>query len=163
MDTIHEYGRGTGGGSLDKPAVEIHLWRFCVQRCDVLLRYDVVIFPVKPAVNALFGVELSGFRMTAIELIMTIIIIKEMREKWYTHTHTHTAKSVYEQEDVTVLWNQAVHSDREVTANMPNITIKTEREKTRILMYVAIPADRNFVQVEAAKKLKYESLCIDIQ
>jgi len=28
---------------------------------------------------------------------------------------------------------------------------------------VAIPADRNFVQKEAEKKLKYKSLCIEIQ
>jgi len=27
----------------------------------------------------------------------------------HTHTHTHTQKPVYEQGDVTVLWNQAVH------------------------------------------------------
>jgi hypothetical protein len=33
----------------------------------------------------------------------------------HTHTHTHTHKPVYEQEDVIVLWNQAVHTDREVT------------------------------------------------
>ena len=31
---------------------------------------------------------------------------------------------VYEQEDITVLWNQAVHTDREVTANRSDITIK---------------------------------------
>jgi len=30
-------------------------------------------------------------------------------------------------------------------------------------MYVAMPADRNVVQKEAAKKLKYDSLCIKIQ
>jgi hypothetical protein len=36
-------------------------------------------------------------------------------------THTHMPKPVYEQEDVTVLWNQAVHTDREVTANRPQI------------------------------------------
>jgi len=33
-------------------------------------------------------------------------------------------KPVYEEGDVTVLWNQAVHTDREVTANKPNIKIK---------------------------------------
>ena len=33
-------------------------------------------------------------------------------------------KPMYEQEDVTVLWNQAVHTDREVTANRPDIIIK---------------------------------------
>jgi len=62
-----------------------------------------------------------------------------------------------------VLWNQEVHTDREVTANRPDIIIKNKKEKTCTLVDVAIPADRNVVQKEAQKKLKYKSLCIEIQ
>jgi len=53
----------------------------------------------------------------------------------YTHTHTHTNKDthvpkpVYEQEDITVLWYQAVHTDRKVTANRPDIIIKNKKRK----------------------------------
>ena len=72
-------------------------------------------------------------------------------------------KPVCEEGDVTVLWNQAVHTDREVTANRPNIIIKNKKEKTCTLIDMAIPADRNVVQKEAEKKLKYKSLCIEIQ
>jgi hypothetical protein len=71
-------------------------------------------------------------------------------------------KPVYEKGDVTVLWNQAIHTDREVTANRPDIIIKNTKEKTCTLIDVAIPADRN-VQKEAEKKLKYKSLCTEIQ
>jgi len=52
-------------------------------------------------------------------------------------------KTVYEEGDVTVLWNQAVHTDREVTANRPDIIIKNKKENTCTLIDVAIPADRN--------------------
>jgi len=62
-----------------------------------------------------------------------------------------------------VLWNQAVHTDREVTANRPDIIIKNKKEKACTLIDVAIPADRNAVQKETEKKLKYKSLCIEIQ
>ena len=72
-------------------------------------------------------------------------------------------KPVYEEGDVTVLWNQAIRTDREVTANRPDIIIKNKKEKTCTLIDVAIPADRNVVQKEAEKKLKYNSLCIEIQ
>ena len=68
-----------------------------------------------------------------------------------------------EEGDVTVLWNQAVHTDREVTANRPDIIMKNKKGKTCTLIDVAIPADRNVVQNEAEKKLKYKSLCIEIQ
>jgi hypothetical protein len=36
-------------------------------------------------------------------------------------------KPVYEEGDVTVLWNQAVHTDGEVTANRQDITIKNKK------------------------------------
>ena len=72
-------------------------------------------------------------------------------------------KPVYEEGDVTMLWNQAVHTDREVTANRPDIIIKNKKEKKCTLIDVAIPKDRNVMQKEALKKLNYNSLCIDIQ
>jgi len=61
-----------------------------------------------------------------------------------------------------VLWNQAVHTDREFTANRPDIIIKNKKEKTCTPIGVAILADGN-VQKETEKKLKYKSLCIEIQ
>jgi len=36
---------------------------------------------------------------------------------------------VCEEGDVTVLWNQAVHKDREVTEKRPDIIIKNKKEK----------------------------------
>jgi len=69
----------------------------------------------------------------------------ETTDKWYTHI----PKPVCEDGYVTVLWNQAVHTDREVTANRPDIIIKNKKEKTCSLIDVAITADRNVVQKEA--------------
>ena len=45
--------------------------------------------------------------------------------KWYTHM----PKPVYEEGDVTVVWNQAVQTDREVTANRPDKIIKDKKKK----------------------------------
>jgi len=47
--------------------------------------------------------------------------------------------------------------------NRPDIIIKNKKEETCTLIDVAIPSDRNDVQKEAEKKLKYKSLCIEIQ
>ena len=68
---------------------------------------------------------------------------------------THTPKPVCEHEDVTVLWIQEVHTDTEVMANRPDIIIKNRKEKMCILINVAITADRNVIQKEAQKKVKY--------
>ena len=84
-------------------------------------------------------------------------------DKWYTHTHTYT--SVYEQEDVAVLCNQAVHTDTHtaVTANRPDITIKNKNDKKCQLINVTITADRNTAQEKAERKLKYKSFCTEIK
>jgi len=50
-------------------------------------------------------------------------------------------RQAYEEGDVTVLWSQAVHTDREMTANRSDIIIKNKKEKTYTLIDVAIPAD----------------------
>jgi hypothetical protein len=55
-------------------------------------------------------------------------------------------KPAYEEGDVTVLWNPAVHSDRKVRANRPDIKKKKKKEETCTLIDVAIPADRNDVK-----------------
>ena len=77
-------------------------------------------------------------------------------------------KPIYEGGDIIVLWNQAVHTDKEVTANRPDIIIQNTKEKTCTLIDVAKPADRNAVQREAEKKLytrwfKYDQdyLCVN--
>jgi hypothetical protein len=43
--------------------------------------------------------------------------------------HTRPPKPVYEKEVVTLLWNPAVHVDREVTANGPAVKIKNKNRK----------------------------------
>jgi len=47
------------------------------------------------------------------------------------------------------------NTDREVTANRPDIIIKDKKEKICTLIDVAVPADRNVVQKEAKKKFMY--------
>jgi hypothetical protein len=73
----------------------------------------------------------------------------ETAENWYSHI----PKLVTEHEDITVLWNQGIQTDREVLANRPDIIIKN-KEKTCLLIDVAIPSDRNVIQKEAEKNLK---------
>jgi hypothetical protein len=46
---------------------------------------------------------------------------------------------------------------------MPDIIVKNKKDKTCLLIDVAIPSDKNVIQKEAEKKLKYKSLSIEIQ
>ena len=91
------------------------------------------------------------------------IYTTQYAKPWVLKPQTNATHTVCEDRDVTVLWNQAVHTDRDVTANRPDIIIKNKKDTTCTLIDVAIPADRNVVQKEVEKKLKYKSLCIEIQ
>ena len=51
------------------------------------------------------------------------VLCIETTDEW----QTHMPKPVYEEGDVRVLWNQGVHTDREVTANRPDIIIKNKK------------------------------------
>jgi hypothetical protein len=48
----------------------------------------------------------------------------ETAEKWYFHI----PKPVTEREDIIVLWNQGIQTDREVLANRPDIIVKNEED-----------------------------------
>jgi hypothetical protein len=52
------------------------------------------------------------------------------------------SEAVCEHEDLTVLWNQDVHTNREVMANRPDITIKNRKEKMCILIDMAVIVDK---------------------
>jgi hypothetical protein len=78
-------------------------------------------------------------------------------------TGTPTYLSRCQHEDITVLWNQGIQTDRDVLANRPNIIIKNKKDKICLLIGVATPSDRNVIQEESEKKLKYINLSIEIQ
>jgi hypothetical protein len=83
----------------------------------------------------------------------------ETTENW----HSHVPKLVCQHEDITVLWNQGIQTDREVLANRPDIIIENMKDKIFLLIDVAILPERNIIQKEPEKKLKYKNLSIEIQ
>jgi len=72
------------------------------------------------------------------------------------------SKPVCEEGDVTVLWKQGVHTEREVKVNKPRKIIKKKKEKTCTLKYMAKPAHK-FLSKRKGKKLNDKGFCIEIQ
>jgi hypothetical protein len=64
---------------------------------------------------------------------------------------------------VTMLWNQQVQTDRTIPNNKPDIVIRDNEKGTCMLIDVAFPGDRNLIQKEAEKILKYKDLTMEIQ
>jgi hypothetical protein len=83
-----------------------------------------------------------------------ITLCKTLDIKTTENCYSHITKSVCQNEDITVLWNQGVQTDSEVLANRPDIIIKNKKDKVFLLIDVVIPSDRNVMQKESEKKLK---------
>lgn len=82
----------------------------------------------------------------------------ETSDKWYKHT----PNTVTEKDDVSILWDMPIITDREIQANRPDIIIKDRNNNTCILVDVSVPSDRN-TSIKFTEKLsKYKDLEIEI-
>jgi hypothetical protein len=81
------------------------------------------------------------------------------------HWYEHVPKSVVttEGDKVTILWNQQVPTDRTFPNSQPDIIIRDNEKGTCMLIDIAIPGDRNVIEKEAEKILKYKDLTVEIQ
>ena len=64
--------------------------------------------------------------------------------------------------DITILYDMPIHTDREISANRPDIVIKNNRDKKCALIDVAIPSDKNTSKKISKKLSKYKDLEIEI-
>ena len=79
-------------------------------------------------------------------------------DKWYEHQ----PNTVTENDEITILWDMPIQTDRKITANRPDIIIKHKTKKECILIDMAIPSERN-TSVKVTEKLsKYKDLEIEI-
>ena len=80
-------------------------------------------------------------------------------DKWYDH-ETPPAVS---NEQVTILWDFPIHTDKTIKANRPDIVIRDKIKKTCCLLDISIPSDRNTSLKIYEKISKYKDLEIEIE
>jgi len=99
----------------------------------------------------------------------TIIIINICKETGVQldkkHWYERVQKSVetIQGSKVTILWNQQVQTDRTIPNNKLNVIFRGNEKGTYMLIDVVISGDRNVIEKEADKILKYKDLTIEIQ
>ena len=69
-------------------------------------------------------------------------------DKWYEHQ----PNTVTENDKITILWDMPLQTDREISANRPDIIIKHKTKKECILIDMAVPSERN-TSVKVIEKL----------
>ena len=80
-------------------------------------------------------------------------------ENWYEHK----PDPVVECDNVTILWDFPVNTDRNISANRPDIIVKDRNKGSCLLIDMSIPTDRNISSKEFDKLSKYKDLEIDIR
>ena len=74
----------------------------------------------------------------------------ECSEKWYEHS----PKSIEKNEEVRLLWDFTIQTDREIHHRRPDIVIQKKKAKETIIVDIAVPGD-NVLQKETEKYEKY--------
>ena len=78
----------------------------------------------------------------------------EHKEKWYEHNPEGTA----ENEDVKLLWDINIQCDNVIEARRPDIVVIDKKEKSCIIVDIAVPADGRVHEKEREKVEKYQDL-----
>lgn len=61
-------------------------------------------------------------------------------------------------QNVIILWDYGIHADRKIYVNMPDTTIEDIRQKTYMLIDMAVPTDNNISAKEFEKLSKFKDL-----
>ena len=85
----------------------------------------------------------------------------KITDKWYQHT----PETVIHNKDnnLTIMWDMPVNTDRAITANRPDIIVKDSVNSTCKLIDMTVPSVRNIALKESEKKSKYKDLELEIQ
>ena len=84
----------------------------------------------------------------------------ECSDKWYEHS----PKSVEENEEVKLLWDFTIQTDREIHHRRPDIVIQKKKAKETIIVDIELfPEIMNVLQKETEKCEKYQDLAREIK
>ena len=85
--------------------------------------------------------------------------IKVDDKSWYEHK----SNRVTENEEVTILWDSQIITDRHIPHNKLDIVIKEKETDMCLIIDVAIPSDYNIQKKATEKMIKYVDLQINCQ
>ena len=72
--------------------------------------------------------------------------------------YCHNNKTVTENKEATILWDMQIHTDKELSANKPDIVIKDHANRCCKLIDVSVPSDRNTSTKAIEELSKYKDL-----
>ncbi|KAL1448423.1 hypothetical protein WDU94_012335, partial [Cyamophila willieti] len=83
-------------------------------------------------------------------------------DKYYEHVPKTVTNIQTQDQDITILWDMSIITDRQINANRPDIVIHDKKKKICLLVDVAVPDDKNVAIKETEKRMKYKDLELEI-
>ena len=74
----------------------------------------------------------------------------------------HKPNTVVEGKDVVALWDMPIHTDKEITANRPDIVIRDKLENKCFFIDMSVQSERNMGYKETEQLSKYEDLEVEV-
>lgn len=79
-------------------------------------------------------------------------------KNWYDHR----AESVLENDNVKILWDFNIHTDRVIEARRPDIVVVDKRNAETTIIDIAVPGDYRVKEKESEKIGKYQDLALEL-
>lgn len=79
-------------------------------------------------------------------------------ERWYQHR----AEAVVENDDIKLLWDFDIHTDKVIQARRPDIVVVKKRDKECTIIDISVPGDARTESVEDHKIEKYRDLAREV-
>ena len=83
----------------------------------------------------------------------------KLRERWYEYQPI----PVIENEQVKLMWDNTIITDRCVPHNRPDITLVLKDRHQWVMVDAAVPDDRNIMTTEAWKIERYQDLAFEVK
>ena len=90
--------------------------------------------------------------------------VKIMIKRLQTNGNEHEPETVMHNNDnnITIMWDMPVNTDRTITANRPDIIVKDSVNSTCKRIDMTVPSDRN-IALKETEKSKHKDLELEIQ
>ena len=90
-------------------------------------------------------------------------ICKEMNYRHTREIRAWAPNSNRKRQKITILWDMPIQRDRVIEANRPDVVIKNKQEKSRLLIDISIPTEKNTSVKVTEKFSKYKDLEIKVE
>ena len=70
---------------------------------------------------------------------------------------------IVENNEIKVLWDFTIQTDKEITAIRPDIVLMNKKDKAALLVDIAVPRDDNIVNKLSEKVEQYQNIAIELE